>query len=591
MDDLATNPLPPVSTGDATVGFDLLATLPPSAQGQPVARVQQVIPVPGLEDALAALDTRGIVWLVEGSTVRQTPLLSLSGGIAGFVEPGAEAGLRSIAFHPDFAQEGAAGFGKVYLAYSATTASAPASVEVFATPNNPAGFHDVITEFTVTDPAVPIIDAGARRELLRVEQPFGNHNFGQLGFNPEAAPDNADYGKLYLSLGDGGGGNDPLNAAENLGLIYGKILRIDPLENGAARYTVPTDNPFVGQAGALPEILAYGFRNPQQFSFADGHLFTGDIGQRTIEEISIVRAGANHGWDDREGTLVNDDGIIRALPADDAALELQYPATQYDHQEITGGNAAIAGGFTYQGGAIPELENSYVFANFPTGRLFYLPLDDLDTILADGIVGSDEVSAPLDLRVIGADGSVTAFSDFAGNPSGRVDLRLGQTPDGELLAFSKQTGEIFELTAPPPGGVGSGLGIVGAQMVAHLYEAALDRDGAIDLPGLNFWIDQREGGLNERALSNFFLESNEFENRYGDPDTLGNVELVALLYRNVLDREGETAGLEFWTGAVSSDTFTRADLLLAFATSSENTDNLDFIDTLTETEPGFWDFV
>lgn len=590
MENLATDPLPPVTTGDARIGFERLATLPASSQAQPTARVQQVVPVPGLDGALAALDTRGVIWIVEDGAVRDTPLVTLTTGNSGFVDPGAEAGLRSIAFHPDFAESGADGFGKIYIAYSATAASAQAGAEIFGAPGSAASFHDAVAEFTVADPSAPVIDTGSRRELLRVEQPFGNHNFGQLGFNPEAAPGDADYGMLYLSTGDGGGGNDPLNAAENLGLIYGKILRIHPLADGGEAYTIPPGNPFAGTQGALPEILAYGFRNPQQFSFADGRLFTGDIGQSTIEEINIVRAGGHYGWDDREGTLVNADGVIGALPPGDAALGLQYPLTQYDHEEIDFGNAAVAGGFVYRGDAIPGLQDSYVFANFPTGRLFYLPLDGLDAALADGRIAPEETRAPLDLRVIGSDGHVTRFSDFAGNPSGRVDLRLGQTPDGELLAFSKQTGEIFRLTAPPPGSVGDGLSIGEVRTVAYLYEAALDRNGDIDLPGLNFWIDQRENGLSETETSAFFLGSMEFETRFGDPDTLDDATLVSLLYQNVLNRPGDAAGLAFWTGIVSGDGFGRADLLLAFAESVEHTDSLDFVDTLTETEPGLWAF-
>lgn len=136
-----------------------------------------------------------------------------------------------------------------------------------------------------------------------------------------------------------------------------------------------------------------------------------------------------------------------------------------------------------------------------------------------------------------------------------------------------------------------------AQTVALLYEAGLNRDGNIDLPGLNFWIDQREAGLSERQLSRAFLESNEFTAAFGEafdtgaPDYLSNQALVEQLYRNVLNREGETAGVDFWTGLVASPEFTRADLLLAFAGSPENVAGSPFVEDLAETAPGAWEFL
>lgn len=130
-----------------------------------------------------------------------------------------------------------------------------------------------------------------------------------------------------------------------------------------------------------------------------------------------------------------------------------------------------------------------------------------------------------------------------------------------------------------------------AQVVALLYEAGLDRDGNIDLPGLNFWIDQREDGLSETATAQFFLDSPEFTQSFGDPDTLSDQELVATLYENVLDRPGEPAGVTFWTGVVGDPEFSRADLLLAFAVSPENRAGSEFVETLAEISDGEWAFV
>lgn len=129
-----------------------------------------------------------------------------------------------------------------------------------------------------------------------------------------------------------------------------------------------------------------------------------------------------------------------------------------------------------------------------------------------------------------------------------------------------------------------------AREVAYLYEAGLDRDGDIDLPGLNFWIDQREQGLTAVALAQFFLDSPEFAEVVGVPASLTDRDLVEALYLNVLDRDGEQLGVEFWTGVVADPGFSRADLLLAFAVSPENLAGSPFVETLAEEMPGTWDF-
>ncbi|MGF1551780.1 MAG: DUF4214 domain-containing protein [Paracoccaceae bacterium] len=141
--------------------------------------------------------------------------------------------------------------------------------------------------------------------------------------------------------------------------------------------------------------------------------------------------------------------------------------------------------------------------------------------------------------------------------------------------------------------IGPGEGFVpnDAQAVALLYEAGLDRDGEIDLPGLNFWIDQREAGLSIEETARFFLDSDEFEVAYGPPEALSDRELVERLYLNVLDRPGEAEGVDFWTGVVGQSDFSRAELLYEFAVSVENTEALAFVETLTEVEPGEWAFV
>lgn len=578
------DPLPAIAPSPIRLGVETVAVLPASTQDGAAARVQQVVPVPGLAETLAAVDTRGVIWLVEGGEVRETPLLDLRDGTLGFEVFGGESGLRSIAFHPDFATPGAPGSAKFYVGFSAATAS-PADVPRFTTPGNTA-FDDVVLELTVPDAADPIADLASARELMRLAQPFTNHNLGNLGFEPGLAPEDPGYGLLHIAVGDGGSGGDPLDLAGELSSPFGKLLRIDPLgREGVLPYAIPADNPFAGADGALGEILAYGFRNPQTWSFDAERIWLADIGQNAVEEIDILAVGAHHGWNEREGTFLFDGGIA-PLPADDAAFGFQYPITQYDHAEIAAGGVAVAGGFVYRGEDVPGLEGQYLFANFPDGRVFTLATSGLDEVLADGLVAPDETRPPLELGFLAADGTETSFSEMVG--SGRVDLRFGQDAAGEILVFTKTDGTIYRLTAPS--GLGAGLSEDEAAAVAALYEAALDRDGEIDAAGLNFWIDAREAGLSEAALSGAFLASGEFEAAFGNPDALEDGTFVRLLYRNLLEREGEQTGVDFWTSALERPMFDRADLLFAFATSEENSEGLGALDRLTEVAPGVWDF-
>ncbi|MEL6312048.1 MAG: DUF4214 domain-containing protein, partial [Pseudomonadota bacterium] len=137
---------------------------------------------------------------------------------------------------------------------------------------------------------------------------------------------------------------------------------------------------------------------------------------------------------------------------------------------------------------------------------------------------------------------------------------------------------------------GFGLSETQARTVAYLYEAGLDRDGDIDVAGLNFWIDQREEGLSEVGLAEAFLFSAEFSSSYGNPDFLSDTDLVRTLYRNVLDREGEQAGIDFWTGLLFDGTVTRPEMLLEFSVSGENRAGSPYVEALVEVSPGIWAF-
>jgi len=216
-----------------------------------------------------------------------------------------------------------------------------------------------IVEFAFGDGGV---DLSSRREVLFVDQPFSNHNGGNLAFGPD--------GYLYSGLGDGGSAGDPEGNAQSLSTVLGKMLRIAPRPSGGEGYGVPRDNPFVGREGALPEIWAYGLRNPWRYSFdrKTGDLWIGDVGQGAREEIDFARAGsqggANFAWDLLEGTLPFEGDA----PADNVPPVFEYPTGE--------GTCAVTGGYVYRGQDIPALVGAYVFADFCQGRLQGFRLED-----------------------------------------------------------------------------------------------------------------------------------------------------------------------------------------------------------------------
>jgi glucose/arabinose dehydrogenase len=191
-------------------------------------------------------------------------------------------------------------------------------------------------------------DASTRRRVLFVDQPYANHNGGEVVFGPD--------GELYIGLGDGGSAGDPHDNAQNLGVPLGKILRIDPKQVGNASYSIPKDNPFVGRAGAFAENWMFGLRNPWRFSFdrANGDLWIGDVGQGEYEEIDYAphgQSGINWGWNPREGNhRFNGE---RPAGARDAIVETTH----------SDGWCAIVGGYVYRGRAIPALAGTYLYGD------------------------------------------------------------------------------------------------------------------------------------------------------------------------------------------------------------------------------------
>jgi len=236
------------------------------------------------------------------------------------VRSGGEMGLLGMAFHPDFPHNGV-----FYLSYT------------------DKGMHSVVSEFR----------GGRERVLLRVKQPYANHNGGHIAFGPD--------GYLYIGFGDGGSAGDPLNHGQNRNTLLGAILRIDV--NGDP-YAVPEDNPFA-KGGGRPEIYAWGFRNPWRWSFdkETGDLWAGDVGQDRWEEIDVVEKGRNYGWRCYEGFAPY------RLKSCGPRKSYTFPVHVYPLRE---GNCSVIGGYVYRGKRIRSLYGWYIFGDFCSGRIWAL---------------------------------------------------------------------------------------------------------------------------------------------------------------------------------------------------------------------------
>lgn len=321
----------------------------------------------------------GHVLIVGSQGLIDTPFLNISS----LTTTDGERGLLSIAFHPSYRTNGL--FYVNYTNLAGDTVIARYHVSV-----NP----------DVADPVSAAI-------LLTIPQPFANHNGGQLKFGPD--------GYLYIGMGDGGSGGDPLNNGQNLGTLLGKMLRIDV--DGAFPYAVPADNPFLSTPGARPEIWAYGFRNPWRFSFdrQTGDLFIGDVGEASFEEVDFQAAasagGENYGWRLMEATHCFDP----ASNCNDGSLTL--PVIEYPH---TAGDCSISAGYRYRGTASSSLSGMYFYADFCSGKIWGA------TETSPGVFSSELlVDTELTITAFGEDEQGELYIAHFASPNGAV-YELGQ---------------------------------------------------------------------------------------------------------------------------------------------------------------------
>ena len=463
------DPVPaPIAPG-IRVGLSLFGQAPASgiaAVDGYRTRLQQMRSVPDGSGRLFVNDTRGTISVMGPNGGTAQPWFDIRTAVPGFsaaTSPG-QTGLMSFAFHPNFAGDPTQpGYGVFYTIDTA----APSGTATLAGKGPGVDHDDIVHEFRVADPTSATATILSQREVVRIAQPESDHGPGTIAFNPAAAPGSADYGKLYIGLGDGGGIGDPNGNAQDPASPFGKILRIDPAAGPSGQpYTIPADNPKAGP-GALSEIWASGLRNPQQFSWdANGQMLIADIGQAQLEEVNVGVAGGNYGWPLREGTYARGasyDPNVYDTPANNGAF--LDPLAQYDHEEIARGGsglAGISGVFAYTGKLMPELAGMDILSDLVSGRLFYF-----DPLSVMGGV-------PADLRGLGLsyEGMDTTFAQLETNPYlGRVDLRLGTDADGEIYLLSKGSGDIFRLSSlaavPEPASWAlmiAGIGLVGGAM-------------------------------------------------------------------------------------------------------------------------------
>lgn len=401
----------------------------------------------------------GLIRVLQPGASVPTTFLDLQAKISG----GGERGTLGLAFHPQYASN-----GRFFVFYTRAGDGALviSGFQVSADPNR-------------ADPAETV--------LLTIPHPGNsNHNGGMLAFGPD--------GRLYIGVGDGGGGNDPPNNAQNIEVLLGKILRIDvdhPDPVAGTAYSSPADNPYVGAPGR-DEIFSIGWRNPWRFSFdrSTGQQWVADVGQGAREEVDTpILNGGNYGWRVYEGTACTGLDPALCIPAN-----FVPPLFDYSH---SGGRCSITGGYVYRGGLGTLPPGTYVYADYCTGEIFawngVSQTVLLDTALNISSIGEDEQG---ELYVVGLGGSVSRIVNpvpctFDIAPSGRSH---GAGSGSGSVAVTAGAGCAWTATANAAwlhvtaGANGSGNGNVDYGVDANPIAQA--RNGTLTIAGKTFTVDQ-----------------------------------------------------------------------------------------------------
>jgi glucose/arabinose dehydrogenase len=428
--------LPAIQKGTIAVRLQAVAT----GMGAP----DYGISPPGDMSRLFVIEQQGQLRILQNGTLLPGAALDIQPLIGSAHNPTSandERGFLGVAFHPGFNNDASPGFRTLY-----TYASEPsgATAPTYPVPAGAAqNYKLVVNEWKMSAAEPNVVDPASRREIFSQGKNASNHNGGTIAFGPD--------GYLYLAIGDGGNARDvgaghiePGGNAQNLTTPLGKMLRIDPLlpaltpasadpVSANGQYRIPTTNPF-DAAGQVPEIYAYGFRNPYRFAFdrLNGELILADVGQGTIEEIDRVEIGGNYGWAVKEGDFLFDraTGSVGPAPGNrspGAPAGLIDPISgplgtlEYDH----GDGISITGGFVYRGTAIPELVGKYVFGDLAIrnepprvdGRLFYadLQMGTIHEFLMPQFA-NDQLPNELTVHGFGEDGNGELYAMVTNTP-------------------------------------------------------------------------------------------------------------------------------------------------------------------------------
>ncbi|MBK8021634.1 MAG: PQQ-dependent sugar dehydrogenase [Chloroflexi bacterium] len=299
--------------------------------------VRPIYVTPAGDDSgrLFVVEQGGKIWILAQGARFDTPFLDVSQKVSQeAVSPNGytERGLLGLAFHPDYAVN-----GLFYVNYT------------------DRGGATVVERYEVSGGNAHVADPESAFPILRIDQPYPNHNGGHMAFAPD--------GYLYISVGDGGAGGDPQGNGQNLNTLLGNILRIDVNVPEGERYAVPPDNPFVGRSDAQSEIWLYGLRNAWRFSFdrENGDMYVADVGQNQWEEVNYIPAGQgglNLGWNIYEGS--------HPYSGSPAPADMVLPIAEYPHSQ----GISVTGGYVYRGEAIPDWQGVYVYGDFGSGTVW-----------------------------------------------------------------------------------------------------------------------------------------------------------------------------------------------------------------------------
>ncbi|OOG77106.1 sorbosone dehydrogenase family protein [Algoriphagus sp. A40] len=307
-------------------------------------------------DRLFVAEQRGVISVFQNNSAAtaKSEFLNIEQKVD---DSGNEEGLLGLAFHPNFESN-----GYFFVNYTASGPNRTVISRFKVSPTNP----------NQADPASELV-------VLEFEQPFSNHNGGQISFGSD--------GFLYIAVGDGGSGGDPQGHGQNRKTLLGSILRIDiDKQQGSLKYAIPADNPFAGNSeGFREEIYAYGLRNPWRFSFDSKtrELWTGDVGQNAYEEIDIIKKGGNYGWNTMEGTHC----FKPSSGCNTAGLEV--PVFEYGRSE----GVSITGGFVYRGTILKQLIGQYIYADFASGSVWSLDISNPSNPVNKELVKTSSVSS------------------------------------------------------------------------------------------------------------------------------------------------------------------------------------------------------